>query len=220
MTDQPFPKFRRSALAITLALTLGAAACSGSGSGDTKAEAKSSAGATSSTSATPPRSGDQATDGSTTTTAPGGSVDSPPTGEPIATVNGSNPGAPSDPPVPLQLDITTIERLPGDVVQVRFTITDLSEDEEATYQPYSTLDDDAGRTVSGARLLDLLNDKVYLPLLDGEERCLCTDGLGDLIIQPGTPAPMNVSFPAPPKDVKTVDFTLPGFDPANGLPLS
>lgn len=220
MTDQPFPKFRRTALAMTLALTLGAAACSGSGSGDKQAEAKSSAGATSSTSATPPEAGDQATDGSTTTSAPGGSVDSPPTGEPIATVNGSNPGSPLDAPVPLRLDVTSIERVPGDVVQVRFTITDLSEDEEATYEPYSTLDEGDGRTVSGARLLDLPNDKVYLPLLDGEKNCLCTDGLADLEIQPGTPAPMNVSFPAPPKDVKTVDFTLPGFDPANGLPLS
>lgn len=216
MTNQPFPKYRWMTVPVALALSLGAVACSGSGTAEKQADAESSVDGATTETTSAPDAGTESTD-QTSTTSP--KSDGEPAGEPIATVNGSNPGGPSDPPVPLRLDITSIGRLPGDVVQVRFTITNLSEDEETTYTPYSTLSD-VGYNVGGARLLDLPNDKVYLPLLDGEERCLCTAGLANLEIQPGTPAPMNVSFPAPPEDVKTLDFTLPGFDPANGLPIS
>ena len=195
---------------VALALSLGAVACSGSD--DNQADVKSSAGATETTAAIPSRPSDSTRE----TVAES-------RGEPIATTQGINPADPNDStPVPLRLDIISAERGPGEVVKVLFTITNLSGDKEVTYGPWRTLSDGTANDydVGGATLLDLPNDKVYLPLRDSNDTCLCSGGLSDVEIAPGTSLPMNVSFPAPPQDVKTVDFTLPGFDPANGLSLS
>lgn len=216
MTNQPFRRLRQIALPMALALSLGAAACSGSG-GKPQADVVSSAGGEvpSSTAETGgPTDGDppEAT-----------SPDASSSTDPILSTSGIGRGVNGDPATPLRLDVLSAKRRTGDVVEVRFTITNLNEDEgeDGGYSPLNRFGD--GQTdydIGGARLLDLPNDKVYLPLIDSDDHCLCTDLGGGTEFLAGEPFPLYVSFPAPPTDVTTVDFTVPGFEPGNGLEIS
>ena len=227
MTNQPFLKYRWLALAMSAALSFSAAACS-AGSTD-RADTKSAAGgvtvtapdqAPSSDSTSPSPSSD-AKRSNTTTTADGSSSPGTTPGKVIATTPGQQPADPNDDtPVPLRLDVRSAKRLAGEVVEVRFTITNTSD--TATLEPYSDFAESGAAvdySVSGAALVDLPNDKRYLALLDSEDTCLCTD-LNNRSIQPGDTSAMYVQFPAPANDVTTVGFTLPGFDPISELEIS
>ncbi len=76
--------------------------------------------------------------------------------------------------MPLRLDVNSIERQDGDVVEVRFTVT--STDDVNTFEFYAELGEGSpGYDASSAALLDLPNDKKYLVLKDTEGVCLCTD---------------------------------------------
>ena len=146
----------------------------------------------------------------------------PPT-ESLGSATGRQPATPNDDtPVALRLDVVSIERIPGDAVEVRFTLT--NEGSGVVYEPWSTLSDSRnpafGYDVSGAALVDLEGDKRYLVLADTEAVCLCSDELDDFGIAPDTPAELYAQFPAPPEDVTAIGFTLPGFTPVNGLEIS
>ncbi|WP_432010554.1 hypothetical protein ABVG11_14165 [Streptomyces sp. HD1123-B1] len=62
-------------------------------------------------------------------------------------------------------------------------------------------------SLSGASLVDEAGKKRYLVLRDTDGQCLCTTGLSG--IKPNESRPVFAQFPAPPKDVKEVDFQIP-----------
>ncbi|MEU4208693.1 hypothetical protein AB0F13_01595 [Streptomyces sp. NPDC026206] len=62
-------------------------------------------------------------------------------------------------------------------------------------------------SVSGASLIDQAGKKRYLVLRDTDGECLCTTGLVN--IRPSESRSVFAQFPAPPDDVKEVDFQLP-----------
>ncbi|MBL1099103.1 hypothetical protein [Streptomyces coffeae] len=62
-------------------------------------------------------------------------------------------------------------------------------------------------SLSGASLIDKAGKKRYLVLRDTDGLCLCTTGLSG--IKPNESRPVFAQFPAPPKDVKEVDFQIP-----------
>ncbi|QXC60843.1 hypothetical protein KSP35_21385 [Aquihabitans sp. G128] len=216
---------RLMALGAAATLVLSAGACS---AGSDKKAATESGSAT--TVAAASKTGSGSTDGgsgsdggsATTTTAPSSSDDD--------AVVGSSTGQlradPNDPTlVPLRLDVRSVERLDGDTIEVRFAITNTGEDGDATFEAWTELGDDtitASGTydVGGAALLDRPNDKKYLTLFDSKDVCLCTGGGAQLAIAPGTSAELYADITAPPESVKTVDLSLPGFKPVNGLEIS
>ncbi|MCA6093217.1 hypothetical protein LE181_13725 [Streptomyces sp. SCA3-4] len=62
-------------------------------------------------------------------------------------------------------------------------------------------------SVSGASLIDQAGKKRYLVLRDTDGECLCTTGLVN--IRPNESRALFAQFPAPPAEVKDVDFQLP-----------
>ncbi len=72
-------------------------------------------------------------------------------------------------------------------------------------------------SVSGASLVDQAGKKRYLVLRDTDGECLCTTGLVN--IRPGESRTIFAQFPAPPDDVKAVDFQLPTM-PSVRIPIS
>ncbi|MFI9205368.1 hypothetical protein [Streptomyces sp. NPDC053048] len=72
-------------------------------------------------------------------------------------------------------------------------------------------------SVSGASLIDQAGRKRYLVLRDTDGECLCSTGLVN--IRPGESRAVFAQFPAPPDDVKAVDFQLPTM-PSVRIPVS
>ncbi|MBB1258159.1 hypothetical protein H3147_04870 [Streptomyces sp. OF8] len=67
-------------------------------------------------------------------------------------------------------------------------------------------------SIAGATLVDPNGKKRYLVLRDTDGQCLCTTGLSD--VKSGETRPVFAQFPAPPKDVKTIEFHVPSMSPA------
>lgn len=135
----------------------------------------------------------------------------------LGSSTGQHPAEPGDSTlVPLRLDVTAVERTSGETVEVRFVIANTGSD--VAYKPWDTLTASTW-DVSGAAVLDLADDKRYLPLLDSEGACLCSRITVRTEIPPGASAEFYAQFPAPPEATEQVDFTLPGFKPVNGLEI-
>jgi hypothetical protein len=134
------------------------------------------------------------------------------TGQHVASVDDSTS-------VPLRLDVLAAERVDGDVVEVRFTITNTGTG--VGYEPWRTLaEPEGGYDVSGAALLDLPDDKRYLVLLDSEGACLCSDfPSASAVIEAGESLDLYAQFPAPPAGTAAVDLSVPGFAPVAGLEI-
>lgn len=67
-------------------------------------------------------------------------------------------------------------------------------------------------SISGATLVDPKSKKRYMILRDTDGECLCTTGLTG--IKAKESRAVHAQFPAPPKDVKNVQFQLPSMSPA------
>ena len=121
----------------------------------------------------------------------------------------------------LRLDVTSVKRLSGATIEVRFSLTNTSTD--ATFKPYSQLGDPtmngAKYDVGGLALLDRPHDKKYLTLYGTDKVCLCTGELSDVAIAPGKTVSMYADTTAPPDSVTSVDLSLPGFAPITGLKI-
>lgn len=196
-------------------IVLATGACS-AGS-DKRAETESSAGST-----TRPAAGATTTratgDGVTTST----SAAPPKTeGKILGTSTGQLQADPNDQtPVPLRLDVTSLDRSAGDTIEVKFDLTNTSDAD--TFKPYRTMGDPtkgAGiYNVGGLALLDLANDKKYLTLFDSDDICLCSD-VNSLEVAPGKTISLYAEITAPPKSISTVDLSVPGFSPVTGLEI-
>lgn len=207
-------------LSAAVAVVLGAGACSTAS--PKKANARSEVGSTvlasSSTSVGSKRSTqtDSQSNGSTPTTAQKDK------GEIIGSSEGQQPASPNDQTlVPLRLDVTSVKRLSGETIEVRFNVTNTGNN--ATFSPYSQLSDPskngANYDVGGLALLDRPHDKKYLALYGTDNVCLCTGELSQVEVAPGKTASMYADVTAPPDSVTSVDLSLPGFAPITGLKI-
>lgn len=220
----PTPIRRRTlALVLAAATPFALLACSSTGAEQADVESSADPGAQPTTTTGADGSAGDGDASGTTTPDSGGAPDpgGPTDGEVLGSSTGNQPADPNDDTlVPLQLDVRGIERMPGDIVEVRFSITNTGGD--ATYELWSTLSDpssDSLYDVGGAALLDPPNDKRYLTLYDSDGTCLCTAEASQLAVGPGDKIDLYAQFPAPPDDVTEVTFTLPGFDPIDGLAI-
>jgi hypothetical protein len=161
------------------------------------ATACSSGGGTSSTPTT------RGTGGNATTSAPTSGASST---KVIATVATSQPG--------LVMELNDVRRGQGDVVTARFTIVNQgTQDGHAQFllQPGST-------RFEGSYLLDAVNHKKYLTLIDANKTCLCSQPTGSL--KPGERASFFASFPAPPAAVSSVQVAIDGCPPIDNVPIA
>lgn len=208
---------RVAALLLALALPAGLAACgttdraqTGSQVGTPAGSTSEPAGSGSDPSAEEPVETSDASDG---------------TGEQddtvLASVEGEHAKKPNEEEirVALRLDVTAVERIDGDAVEVRFRMTNLS---DQTWEPWQSLGGRGGRYgAHDATLLDLPGDRRYLTLLDSGDNCLCSSWAGpDLQVPGGETHDFYARFPAPPEDVTTIELQVPGFAPVPGLEIS
>jgi len=120
--------------------------------------------------------------------------------------------------VRVRLELLSLERLPGELVEARFRLTNLG---TGDYQPANNIGIEITHfDASGAALLDLVNGRRYPSVLDASGSCLCTrfspvDALG-----PGESRQYYSRIAAPPTSVARVDFELPGFPPLRQAPLA
>jgi len=122
-------------------------------------------------------------------------------------------------PIALRLDVTSLERN-GDLVELGMTVT--NEDEELDFEPTNTLVDpdlmaQGARDVSGVRLIDQGERKAYLPVIDSEGVCLCTNNLVTVKVPPGDSLELEATFGGIPDTVTTLDLDVPGFSTIAGL---
>jgi hypothetical protein len=122
-------------------------------------------------------------------------------------------------PIALRLDVTSLDRN-GDLVELGMTMT--NEDEELDFEPTNTLVDpelmaSGTRDISGVRLIDQGERKAYLPVIDSEGVCLCTNNLVTVSVPPGDSFELKASFGGIPESVTTLDLDVPGFSTIAGL---
>jgi len=126
--------------------------------------------------------------------------------------------SPADPtPVSVRLDLFSMERLAGDLVEARFRITNTGNG--ADLVPFFSFSRGTSYNTSGAAIIDLQGSRRYEALQDTGGRCLCSDIPIMARIPPGGSADYYARFGTPPTDVTTVDFELPGFPPLRSVPL-
>lgn len=140
----------------------------------------------------------------------------------LATAEGDFERTPNeeDVRVPVRIDLTALERIEGDAVELRFTLTNTG---DVTWEPWSSFGDSGFGLygVSDVTLLDLPGDRKYLSLIDSEDNCLCTYYNGaDLKIPAGESHDFYVRFVAPPEDVTSIEVQVPGFAPLSGVEIS
>lgn len=220
----PHQPGRRLVVALGLAAALAVSACSDDSPQQATVKSSADVAAQDETTTTVDDSGEgtddvaSTDDAASTTTASDGDGDGD--GEVLGSSTGAHRADPNDDTqVPLRLDVGSVERLPGEVIEVRFTITNVGD--TTTYELWRTLadPDSQGYDAGGAALVDAPNDKRYLTLYDSGGTCLCTGGSSDLAAAPGESMELYVQLTAPPEDVTEVGFTLPGFAPINGLEI-
>lgn len=122
--------------------------------------------------------------------------------------------------VPVRLDLTALERIDGDAVELRFTLTNTG---DVTWEPWDALGKSGfgGWGASDVVLLDLPGDRKYLSLVDSEDNCLCTSWVNDEVTVPaGESHDFYVRFVAPPEDVTSIEVQVPGFAPLSGVEIS
>ncbi|CAN5867942.1 hypothetical protein BH23ACT1_BH23ACT1_02190 [soil metagenome] len=118
--------------------------------------------------------------------------------------------------IPVRLDIVSMERLPGELLEARFTITNVGDGPE--FSPFASFTRGTGYDVSGAAILDLQGGFRYEVLEDSGGNCLCSVIPIPTRLASGGSATYYARFGAPPEGTSEVDFELPGFPPV-AVPL-
>ncbi len=113
----------------------------------------------------------------------------------LASAGGETPG--------LRVDITELRRTSGDTVTLRMTIVNQSKDALV-----------AG--VFKAALIDLVGKRKYFVARDSANACVCS---GSPYVSAGKSLNVWAKFSAPPADVERVTVEMPGFMPAEDVPI-
>lgn len=129
--------------------------------------------------------------------------------EPVASMDLER-SSPGGKPVSIRVDLLELRRNDSSV-SMSFEVHNLSA--ESFFVGTALGEGPTDRnSVAGVSLVDLANDKRYLTLVDANGECVCTASTGEIFSVPKQGAlTLQASFPAPPKDVTTVDVDLRGF---------
>jgi hypothetical protein len=73
-------------------------------------------------------------------------------------------------------------------------------------------------SVGGVQLLDEAGKKKYFVVRDTQNKCVCSQKVGD--IQPGSSKNLWAKFPAPPPNVQKISVVIPHFGPMDDVPIS
>ena len=125
---------------------------------------------------------------------------------------------------PIRIDVVRLERN-GDLVELGAILTNEIEapDNDSDPQEYQANDmfgDVIGNyDASGLGLVDGDAQKLYLPVLDSDGQCLCTDGLGAVAVPPGGSLNIDATFGGVPDDVEVLDVRIPNFPTITGVPI-
>jgi hypothetical protein len=122
---------------------------------------------------------------------------------------------------PLRLEVTELKRVSGDMVNLKFTITNTGTDEvviSAHYIAEASLGNKDQGTPGAITLMDPVNKKKYLVVRDKNTgECVCSKNFGNM--KAGAKVNLWAKFPAPPADVKKIGIIVPNFAPMDDVPL-
>jgi hypothetical protein len=116
----------------------------------------------------------------------------------------------------VRLELLSVERSGASVVTAHMRLVASGRVVDTTYYHEDGQDDN---DFSGARMVDEVHAKQYLPLRDETGECLCTRNLDRLTYVDGA-MDVSVKFPAPPPDVDRVSVQVPTFASFDAVALS
>jgi hypothetical protein len=123
---------------------------------------------------------------------------------------------------PLRIDVTRLERH-GELVELTLVLTNEAPEaptDDSDPQDFSADDMFGGSyDASGIGLVDGDAQKLYLPVLDSEDNCLCTDGFGANEVPPGGTMTIEATYGGVPDDVEQLDVSVPNFPAIVGVPI-
>ena len=129
---------------------------------------------------------------------------------------------------PIRIDVVRLERH-GDLVELGLVLTNEVEaaPDDADPQDFqldSMFGDgngvDASYNASGIALVDGEAQKLYLPVLDSSDACLCSNGFGATETPPGGTLTIDATYGGVPDDVESLDVRIPNFPVITGVPVS
>lgn len=128
-------------------------------------------------------------------------------------------GAIDERTIPVRIDVTRLERH-GDLIELTLRLTNEAP-VEGDDPPGFTANTMFGANydASGIGLVDGDAQKLYLPVLDSDDSCLCTGDLGNSEIPAGDALTISATYGGVPDDVDAIDVRVPGFPTIAGVPV-
>jgi hypothetical protein len=129
---------------------------------------------------------------------------------------------------PIRIDVVRLERH-GDLVELGLVLTNEAEappegQDAQDFQLDSMLGGGPGVNArydaSNVALVDGDAQKLYLPVLDSADTCLCSGGLGAVDTPPGGTLTLDATYGGVPDDVESLDVRIPNFPVVTGVPVS
>ena len=129
---------------------------------------------------------------------------------------------------PIRIDVIRLEHH-GDLVELGLVLTNEAEPPPEGQDPQDfQLDSmfgggpgiNARYDASSIALVDGDAQKLYLPVLDSGDACLCSGGFGAVDTPPGGTLTIDATYGGVPDDVETLDVRIPNFPTITGVPVS
>ena len=116
----------------------------------------------------------------------------------------------------LKVEINALERVGGDFLRLRFSVTNNSPDNFTLgYNLAAKETEDSG---GGITLIDSVNQQRYISYKQSDGRCFCN--ALDRNISSGSSEQLWVIFPAPPDDLESMTVVTPATPPMLDIPIS
>lgn len=142
----------------------------------------------------------------------------------LGSTTGQLPSRFGDQTVPLTIDVTSLERS-GEHVELQMTLTVDADDpgDDFDFCVCDSLSDTtdtggAGNDISGVRLIGQAEQMAYLPIVDSEGVCVCSNDLASGVA-PSESIELSATFGGIPADLAAVDLEVPGFSSVSDLSL-
>ena len=129
---------------------------------------------------------------------------------------------------PLRLDVTRLERV-DELVELTLALTNEAAPPTDDSEPLTFTADvvfsggnygiSARYDASGIGLVDDAAQRMYLPVYDSEDVCLCTGNLNNESVPPGGTMTITATFGGVPDDLDAVDVRIPQFPTISGLEI-
>jgi hypothetical protein len=129
---------------------------------------------------------------------------------------------------PLRLDVTRLERV-DELVELTLALTNEAAPPADDSEPLTFTADvvfsggnygiSARYDASGIGLVDDAAQRMYLPVYDSEDVCLCTGNLNNESVPSGGTMTITATFGGVPDDLDAVDVRIPQFPTISGLEI-